>query len=169
MIIVTSFDPTLLYITLKWNAVTLNLSEFMKPGKVMMKSSSAIFLLISYLSICQDTCSTPIVPLSLNFKKVVRPFLIKVDSSDASIGPGLGGSPILVDTSQHKVYDDEYSTANLPWRSLARSGLKDTIQLSTPEELALDQSSSFSSKRHIERLLEICGTTFGMIHLKRLR
>ena len=37
MIIVTSFDPTLLYITLKWNAVTLNLSEFMKPGKVMVR------------------------------------------------------------------------------------------------------------------------------------
>ena len=141
-----------------------------------MKSSWAIFLFVSYLSICQDTYSTPIVPLSLNFENVVRPFSIKVDSSDASIGPGLGGSPILVDTSQHKVYEqvkiytvinvincwvlintnfffsNAYSTANLPWRSLARSGLKDTIQVSTPEELALDQTSSFSSKRHIERL-----------------
>ena len=31
------FDPTLLYITLKWNIVTVNLSEFMKPGKVMVR------------------------------------------------------------------------------------------------------------------------------------
>ena len=137
MIIVTSFDPTLLYKTLNWNIVTVNLSERMKSGKIMvriydslltesllyifimipyngswlnsvhfqMKSSWAILLLVSYLSICQDTCSTPIVPLSLNFRKVVKPFLIKVDSSDASIGPGLGGSPILVDTSQHKIYE----------------------------------------------------------------
>ena len=37
MITVTSFDPTLLYITLKWNIVTVNLSEFMKPGKVMVR------------------------------------------------------------------------------------------------------------------------------------
>ena len=70
-----------------------------------MKSSLAILLLVTYLSICQDSSSTPIVPLSWNFKKVVRPLSIKVDSSDASIGPGLGGSPILVDTSQHKVYE----------------------------------------------------------------
>ena len=37
MIIVTSFDPTLLYITLKWNIVTVNVSEFMKPGKIMVR------------------------------------------------------------------------------------------------------------------------------------
>ena len=37
MIIVTSFDPTLLYITLKWDIVTVSLSEFMKPGKVMVR------------------------------------------------------------------------------------------------------------------------------------
>ena len=71
-----------------------------------MTSSGAIFLLASYLSMLRDIDSTPIVaPLGLDLKKVVRPFLIKVDSSDASIGPGLGGSPILVDTSQHKVYE----------------------------------------------------------------
>ena len=70
-----------------------------------MTYSWAIFLLVSYLSILRDIASTPIVPLSLNFKKVVRPFSIKVDSGDASIGPGLGGSPILVDTSQHQAYE----------------------------------------------------------------
>ena len=37
MIIVTSFDPTLLYITWKWNVVTVNLSESMKPGKIMVR------------------------------------------------------------------------------------------------------------------------------------
>ena len=143
MTIFTSFDPALFYITLKWNIVTVNLREFRKPDKIMvriydillteislyifvicrlrdimihwngswlnsfhfqMTSSRAILLFVSYLSICQDTYSTPIVPLSLNFENVVRPFSIKVDSSDASIGPGLGGSPILVDTSQHKAY-----------------------------------------------------------------
>ena len=37
MIIATSFYPTLLYITWKWNVVTVNLSETMKPGKIMVR------------------------------------------------------------------------------------------------------------------------------------
>ena len=37
MIIVTSFDPTLLYKTLNWNIVTVNLSERMKSGKIMVR------------------------------------------------------------------------------------------------------------------------------------
>ena len=45
-----------------------------------------------------STSSVPIVPLSLTFGKVLRP---PYDDSNASIGPGLGGSPILVDTRHH--------------------------------------------------------------------
>ena len=44
--------------------------------------------------------SKPIVPLGLTFRKVSR---LLYDDSNASIGPGLGGSPILVDTSRHTV------------------------------------------------------------------
>ena len=39
--------------------------------------------------------STPIIPLSLSFGRVPQSH---IEDSHASIGPGVGGSPILVDT-----------------------------------------------------------------------
>ena len=53
MIIFTYFDTALLYITLKWNIVTVNLTEFMKPGKIMVRIYD-IFLTESLLYILRD-------------------------------------------------------------------------------------------------------------------
>ena len=39
--------------------------------------------------------SIPIIPLSLSFGRLPQS---SIEDSNASIGPGLGGSPILVDT-----------------------------------------------------------------------
>ena len=47
----------------------------------------------------QGANAKPIVPFSLTFRKVSRSLY---DDSNASIGPGIGGSPILVDT-RHRI------------------------------------------------------------------
>ena len=56
------------------------------------------FVVFCHVTNFQDATSKPIVPFGLTFRKVARS---SYGDSNASIGPGLGGSPILVDTSRH--------------------------------------------------------------------
>lgn len=51
--------------------------------------------------------STPIIPLSLSFGKLPQ---LSIEDTDASIGPGLGGSPILVNTRPHNYNRYLYET-----------------------------------------------------------
>ena len=85
---------------------------------------------------------SPIIPFDFWFGKVSRP------DDDASIGPGLGGSPILVDTTNMN---------SLPIKSLSRSGIPGLIQTATPEELPLPVPSEdhFSSKRFTNNLFRL--------------
>ena len=57
-------------------------------------------ILVCHLIIFQTATAVPIIPFSVLFGKVSRPQTLN-DDSNASIGPGLGGSPILVDTRRH--------------------------------------------------------------------
>ena len=45
--------------------------------------------------------------------------------------------------------NNRHTASKLPLRSLARSGLKDFIQISTPEELTSTHSKGFSSKDYV--------------------
>ena len=54
-------------------------------------------ILLCFLTILQSVTPVPIIPFKIVFGKVSRPQTLN-DDTTASIGPGLGGSPILVDT-----------------------------------------------------------------------
>ena len=69
-----------------------------------LKIATAIFCNIIAL---KRINSTPIIPLSIFFGKVPHSH---IEDSHASIGPGLGGSPILVDTRPHNYNRYLYET-----------------------------------------------------------
>ena len=56
--------------------------------------------LILHFIVIQSAIAVPIIPLSLLFGEVSRSHTLDRDSNP-SIGPGLGGSPVLVDTRNH--------------------------------------------------------------------
>ena len=63
-----------------------------------MNSWQTAVIVFCHITNFQDANSKPIVPFGLTFRKVSRSLY---GDSNASIGPGLGGSPILVDMSRH--------------------------------------------------------------------
>ena len=64
-----------------------------------MKLTQTLTIMLFQVMALQVANPAPIIPLSAIFGKVSRSRSSYGDST-ASIGPGLGGSPILVDTSK---------------------------------------------------------------------